>query len=44
MDRRWVALAALEALVKEGALPASTQAEAIRKYGLDPEKPDPATV
>jgi pyruvate dehydrogenase E1 component len=44
VDRRWVALAALESLVKEGALPASTQAEAIKKYGLDPEKPDPATV
>ncbi|HEX8929717.1 MAG TPA: pyruvate dehydrogenase (acetyl-transferring), homodimeric type, partial [Actinomycetota bacterium] len=44
VDRRWVALAALESLVKEGALPASTQAEAIRKYELDPEKPNPATV
>jgi pyruvate dehydrogenase E1 component len=44
VDRRWVALAALESLVKEGVLPASTQAEAIKKYGLDPEKPDPATV
>jgi pyruvate dehydrogenase E1 component len=44
VDRRWVALAALESLVKEGALPASTQAEAIKKYGLDPEKPNPATV
>jgi pyruvate dehydrogenase E1 component len=44
VDRHWVAVAALETLAKEGALPASTQAEAIRKYGLDPEKPNPATV
>ncbi len=40
----WVALAALESLVREGALPAATQTEAIRKYGVDPEKPNPATV
>jgi pyruvate dehydrogenase E1 component len=44
VDRHWVALAALESLVKGGVLPAARQAEAIRKYGLDPEKPNPATV
>jgi pyruvate dehydrogenase E1 component len=44
VDRHWVALAALESLVKEGALPAAKQADAIRKYSLDPQKPNPATV
>jgi pyruvate dehydrogenase E1 component len=44
VDRRWVTLAALEALVKEGTLPASKLAEAISRYGIDPEKPNPAMV
>jgi pyruvate dehydrogenase E1 component len=44
VDRHWVTVAALEALVKAGAVPATRQAEAIRKYGLNPEKPNPATV
>jgi hypothetical protein len=30
--------------VKEGALPASKLAEAISRYGIDPEKPNPAMV
>ena len=37
-------LAALEALADEGAVPASKVAEAISSYGIDPEKPNPATV
>jgi pyruvate dehydrogenase E1 component len=44
VDRRWVTLAALESLAKEGAVPAGRAAEAIRKYGVDPEKPNPARV
>jgi pyruvate dehydrogenase E1 component len=44
VDRHWVALAALESLAKEGKVPPSRVAEAIRKYGIDPEKPNPATV
>ena len=44
VDRHWVTLAALETLVKEGALPASKLAEAISRYGIDPEKPNPAMV
>ena len=44
VDRRWVALAALESLAAEGAVPRSRVAEAIRKYGIDPEKPAPWTV
>jgi pyruvate dehydrogenase E1 component len=44
IDRRWVALAALESLAAEGALPRSRVAEAIRKYGINPDKPAPWTV
>ena len=44
VDRHWVALAALESLAAEGAVPRSRVAEAIRKYGIDPEKPAPWTV
>ncbi|MDP9207078.1 MAG: pyruvate dehydrogenase (acetyl-transferring), homodimeric type, partial [Actinomycetota bacterium] len=42
VDRHFVALAALSALAQEGAVPAETVAKAIAKYGIDPEKPDPA--
>ena len=42
VDRYFVALAALQALAKEDAVPAGTVAEAIAKYGIDPEKPNPA--
>ena len=44
VDRHWVTLAALESLAKEGTIPAAKVAEAIEKYGIDPEKPNPATV
>jgi pyruvate dehydrogenase E1 component len=44
VDRRWVALAALEQLAKDGAIPTSQVGEAIRRYEIDPEKPNPATV
>jgi pyruvate dehydrogenase E1 component len=44
VDRRWVVLAALESLAKEGKVPASRVAEAIRKYEIDPEKPNPTRV
>jgi len=42
VDRRFVALAALTELAAEGSIPASTVADAIVKYGIDPEKPEPA--
>jgi pyruvate dehydrogenase E1 component len=41
VDRRFVAVAALRALADEGALPMKKVAEALRKYGIDPEKTDP---
>ncbi len=44
VDRRYVAVAALKALADEGTIPAAKVAEAISKYGLDPDKPDPTTV
>jgi pyruvate dehydrogenase E1 component len=44
VDRRWVALAALKNLVQEGAVPASAVADAIKKYEIDPNKPNPVTV
>jgi pyruvate dehydrogenase E1 component len=44
VDRHYVAVAAMKALADEEALPRSKVTEAIRKYGIDPEKPDPTTV
>jgi pyruvate dehydrogenase E1 component len=44
VNRHYVAVAALKALADEGALPASRVTEAIRKYGIDPEKPNPVKV
>ena len=44
VDRHWVTLAALESLAKEGAVPAARVAEAIKKYGIDPDKANPAKV
>ena len=42
VDRHYVAVAALKALADLGRMPASAVAEAARKYGIDPEKPNPA--
>jgi pyruvate dehydrogenase E1 component len=44
VNRYWVAVAALKSLAEEGAVPAAKVAEAIAKYGLNPEKPAPWTV
>jgi pyruvate dehydrogenase E1 component len=44
VNRYFVTLAALKALAESGAGTAKTVAEAIRKYGIDPAKPDPTTV
>ncbi len=41
VDRRWVVLAALKTLAEEGRIPAATVAEAIRAYGIDPDKRNP---
>lgn len=42
VNRHFVVLAALKALADEGKLPKSKIAEAIKRYGIDPEKVDPA--
>src|SRR5205823_8913097 len=44
VDRFHVAVAALKALADEGALPATRVAEAIQKYGIEPNRPAPWTV
>jgi pyruvate dehydrogenase E1 component len=44
VDRRSIVLAALKALADEEALDARTVAAAIKRYGIDPEKPDPVTL
>jgi len=44
IDRHYVTLAALNALAADGALPAKVVAEAIERYGIDPDKPDPVLV
>jgi pyruvate dehydrogenase E1 component len=41
VDRHYVVLAALKALADEGKLPAAKAAEAIKKYGIDINKPNP---
>jgi pyruvate dehydrogenase E1 component len=44
VDRRWITVAALRALVDEGQIKAAKVTEAIKKYGLDAAKPNPLTV
>ncbi|KAF1004827.1 MAG: Pyruvate dehydrogenase E1 component [Luteibacter sp.] len=44
VDRHFIALAALKALVDEGQLPRSVVASAIEAFGIDAGKPDPAAV
>jgi pyruvate dehydrogenase E1 component len=44
VDRRYVTLAALTALVDDGTLPKDVLPKAIANLGLDPEKPNPVTV
>jgi len=44
VDRRWVVLAALRALADDGQIDDKKVAEAIAKYGLDQNKPNPMKV
>jgi pyruvate dehydrogenase E1 component len=43
VNRYYVTVAALKALADEGVIPASKVAEAVAKYQLDPNKPNPVT-
>jgi pyruvate dehydrogenase E1 component len=44
VNRHYVTVAALKALAEEGAVPAKTVKEALKKYGIDTEKPNPLSV
>ncbi|MCZ6805217.1 MAG: pyruvate dehydrogenase (acetyl-transferring), homodimeric type [Proteobacteria bacterium] len=44
VNQYYVVVAALKALADEGTIPMKTVSEAIKKYNIDPEKPDPTTV
>ena len=44
VDRKWVTVAALSSLAEEEKLDRAKVGEAIKKYSLDPEKPNPLTV
>jgi len=44
VDSRYVTIAALHALAKEGKMDAVTVAKAVQQYGIDPDKPNPATI
>jgi len=44
VNRHYVAVTALRALAEDGEVPAAKVAEALKKYGIDPEKPAPWTV
>jgi len=44
VDKRYITITALKALADDGALDQKTVAEAIQKYGIDPDRPDPVTL
>ena len=44
IDRHYITVAALRSLADEEQIPASRVDAAIKKYDIDPEKPNPATV
>ena len=44
VDRYWITLAALSALAEDGQVKKEKVAEAIKKYSLDPNKPNPVKV
>ncbi len=44
VDERYIAVTALKALADDDVLDQKTVADAIRKFGIDPEKPDPVTL
>jgi pyruvate dehydrogenase E1 component len=44
VDRHWITVAALKSLADEGQVEHQKVADALKKYGLDPNKPNPMTV
>jgi len=43
VNRYYIVVAALKSLADEGVIETSVVAEAVRKYGIDPNKPNPVT-
>jgi pyruvate dehydrogenase E1 component len=41
VDRRWIVVAALKALADDGRIDRSSVTLAIKKFGIDPAKPEP---
>ena len=44
IDRRYIVITALNSLVEQGAIDVSVATDAVQKYGIDPNKPNPVTV
>ncbi|SER22403.1 pyruvate dehydrogenase E1 component [Nitrosomonas sp. Nm51] len=44
IDRNYIAVAALKALSDEGKVSTKTVTQAIKRFGISPEKPDPVTL
>ena len=44
VDRHYVAIATLQALAEDGKISTEIVAQAIKKFGIDPDKPNPVTV
>ena len=44
VDRRYIAVTALKALADDKMLDQKTVVDAIEKYGIDPDRPDPVTL
>jgi pyruvate dehydrogenase E1 component len=44
VNRHYITIAALKALADEGNIPVTKVKEAIKKYDINPEKPNPTTV
>jgi len=42
VNRFFIVVSSLKALAEEGVLPAAKVAEAIKRYGIDPDRPNPA--
>ncbi|MGH8561755.1 MAG: transketolase-like TK C-terminal-containing protein, partial [Nevskiales bacterium] len=44
VDRRWITVRALKSLAEQGEIEHKQVTQALRKYGLNPDKPNPLTV
>jgi pyruvate dehydrogenase E1 component len=44
VDRHYVTIATLQALAEDGKISTEVVTQAIRKFGIDPDKPNPVTV